>query len=227
MEKILVVAAHPDDEVLGMGGTIAKLVSEGKEVSLLIVTDGSSSQYRNADDLDDIIATKKKETENAAKILGISRVLYGGLPDMRLDVTPHIDINRVVESAISEIEPDTVFTHFWGDVNVDHQHVYHSVLVAARPTFGQFVKELYCFSVPSSTEWTPCLPHAVFMPNVFVDIGGFSEQKYAAMEAYATELRTYPHPRSIEYLRQTDVAEGLKVGLPIAESLMLLRRITD
>ena len=97
---------------------------------------------------------------------------------------------------------------------------------STRPTFGQFVKELYCLAFLLQRSG-PCLPHAVFMPNVFVDISGFSEQKYTAMEAYATELRTYPHPRSIEYLRQTDVAEGLKVGLPIAESLMLLRRITD
>jgi len=225
MEKILVIVAHPDDEVLGMGGTIAKLASEGCEVHLLIVTDGSSSQYKDDPNLAKIIEDKKNETQNCAKILGIKEVHYGNLPDMKLDTIPHISINRVIEKYIDEINPDTVFTHFWGDVNADHQNVYKSTLVAVRPVMGQVVKRLYCYQVPSSTEWTPNKPDTMFVPNVFVNIEKFAEQKYDAFSKYTTELRDYPHPRSVQYLRETDIANGLKVGLKCAEAFMLLRQI--
>ena len=136
MKKVLVIAAHPDDEVLGMGGTVAKLVAEGVECHLLIVTDGSSSQYRESDDLVKIIEDKKQETKRCADILGFKSIIYGELPDMKLDCTPHIAINQIIEKVIEEVRPDTVFTHFWGDVNKDHQEVYKSTLVAVRPVFA-------------------------------------------------------------------------------------------
>ena len=109
MKKVLVIAAHPDDEVLGVGGTVARLSQEGVECHLLIVTDGSSSQYRNADDLLRIIEEKKEETRRCAEILGFKSINYGGLPDMKLDCTPHIEINQVIERLIDEIQPDAVF----------------------------------------------------------------------------------------------------------------------
>lgn len=225
MSKILVIAAHPDDEVLGMGGTIAKLTQAGNEVYVLIVTDGSSSQYKDFDNLSEIIANKKIETKNCSDILGVKEVLYGYLPDMKLDTISHIEINKVIEDVIKKICPEIVYTHFWGDVNMDHQQVYKSTLVAVRPVMGQVVKELYCYSVPSSTEWTPCKADTMFMPNVFVDIKEEAEQKYAAFAEYTTELRDYPHPRSVQYLRETDKATGLKVGLYCAEEFVLLRKI--
>lgn len=225
MNKILVVVAHPDDEVLGMGGTIAKLTTQGKEVYVLIVTDGSSSQYRYSDDLDAIINVKKTETQACADVLGVKKVYYGGLPDMKLDNIPHIDINEVIEKHINMLEPDTVFTHFWGDVNLDHQNVYKSTLVAVRPVMGQVVKSLYCYRVPSSTEWTPNKADTIFMPNIYVDISEFAEQKYEAFSKYSTELCDYPHPRSVQYLREDDIAAGLKVGLPATEEFVLLREL--
>lgn len=225
MKKILVVAAHPDDEVLGMGGTIAKLTKAGNEVNVLIVTDGSSSQYRNSIDLQRIIEDKKKETWACAQTLGVKNVYYGGQPDMRLDSTPHIYINKVIEELIDELQPDTVFTHFWGDVNRDHQEVYKSTLVAVRPSIGQVVKGLYCYRVPSSTEWTPMKVDTMFMPNVFVDISEVAEQKYEAFSRYITELREYPHPRSVKHLRELDMARGLEVGLGPTETFVLLRSL--
>ncbi len=225
MKKVLVIAAHPDDEVLGMGGTITKLVKDGCHVDVLIVTDGSSSQYRNSDHLAEIIEAKKKETRNCADVLGVRDVYYGELPDMKLDTTPHIRINQVIEDIIDKVQPDTVFTHFWGDVNCDHQNVYKSTLVAVRPVMGQVVKELYCYRVPSSTEWTPNKADTMFMPNVFVDIEKYAEQKYKAFTCYSTELRDYPHPRSVQYLRETDKVTGLRVGLQAAEEFVLLRKL--
>ena len=225
MNNVLIIAAHPDDEVLGMGGTIVNLVKEGKEVNLLIVTDGSSSQYRGADNLAEIIAAKKQETRRCADVLGIKNIYYGGLPDMKLDCIPHIDINQAIEQVVDKMQPDTVFTHFWGDVNCDHQNVYKSTLVTVRPLMGQVVKELYCYRVPSSTEWTPNKADTMFMPNYFVDIEQFAEQKYKAFACYTTELRDYPHPRSVQYLRETDKAAGLRVGLLAAEEFVLLRKL--
>lgn len=223
MKKILVIAAHPDDEVLGVGGTIAKLSREGNEVNILIVTDGSSSQYSNNIHLVDIIKNKANETKECAKILGIKNIFYGQLPDMKLDTIPHIEINRAIEQIINEIQPDTVFTHFWGDVNIDHQNIYRSTLVAVRPLMGQVVKQLLCYRVPSSTEWTPNKPDTIFTPNVFVDISQVAERKYKAFSQYRTELREYPHPRSVRYLRETDISNGLQVGFLSAETFMLLR----
>lgn len=225
MNRVLVIAAHPDDEVLGMGGTIAKLVSEGGTVHLLIVTDGSTSQYRCDANLKKIIEKKKLETKNCADILGISSVNYGGLPDMKLDAIPHIEVNQVIEHFIDTIQPDTVFTHFWGDVNADHQNVYKSTLVAVRPVMGQVVRRLFCYKVPSSTEWTPNKPDTIFTPNIFIDIEKYAEQKYLAFSQYLTEVRDYPHPRSVQYLRETDIANGLQVGIKCAEQFMLLRQI--
>ena len=225
MKKVLVIAAHPDDEVMGLGGTIAKLSAQGVECHLLIVTDGSSSQYRESDHLCEIIEAKKIETNNCADTLGFRSIHYGELPDMKLDMTPHIVINQVIEKVIDEVQPDTVFTHFWGDVNSDHQEVYKSTLVAVRPVMGQVVKELYCYRVPSSTEWTPNKADTMFMPNYFVNIEKYAEQKYKAFACYSTELREYPHPRSVQYLRETDKAVGIRVGLLAAEEFVLLRKL--
>ena len=202
MKKVLVIAAHPDDEVLGMGGTIAKLVKNGCVVDVMIVTDGSSSQYRDFDHLDEIISAKKKETRICADFLGVRDIYYGELPDMKLDTTPHIRINQVIEDVIDKVQPDTVFTHFWGDVNRDHQEVYKSTLVAVRPVMGQVVKELYCYRVPSSTEWTPNKADTMFMPNYFVDI-----------------------EQSVQYLRENDKVVGLRVGMLAAEEFVMLRKL--
>lgn len=224
MNKVLIIVAHPDDEVLGMGGTIAKYVSSGYEVALLIVTDGSTSQYKDDPQLKEILENKKKETRIAADILGITRVYYGGQPDMKLDMTEHTAVNAAIEAVIDEFDPDVVYTHFEGDVNKDHQCVYQSALVACRPIPGQKIKELYSFSVPSSTEWSPQNSKTVFVPNIYVDIDGdYAEKKYGAMAAYETELREYPHPRSIEALKILDKSVGLQVGLKCAESFIAHR----
>lgn len=225
MKKVLVIAAHPDDEVLGVGGTVAKLSAKGVDCHLLIVTDGSSSQYRDSDHLLEIIEAKKLETKGCADLLGFNSIHYGELPDMKLDKTPHIVINQVIEKVIDEVRPDTVFTHFWGDVNRDHQEVYNSTLVAVRPVMRQVVRELYCYRVPSSTEWTPNKADTMFMSNYFVDIEKYAEQKYKAFACYSTEHREYPHPRSVQYLREADKAVGLRVGLLAAEEFVMLRKL--
>jgi LmbE family N-acetylglucosaminyl deacetylase len=223
--RVLVVAAHPDDEVYGMGGTIAKLADQGHEIHVLIVTDGCISQYRNEDNLQEIIMRKQEEAQKANSILGVESVHFGNLPDMGLDKVPHIQINHIIEKLIQRLEPEEVYTHFYGDVNLDHQLVYKSTLVATRPIVGQCVKNLYAYSVPSSTEWSPQLANSVFMPNIFVEIEPYNPIKIEAIKAYITELREYPHPRSVESVKKNDVAIGIQCGLRSAERFMLLRSI--
>lgn len=223
--RVLVVAAHPDDEVYGMGGTMAKLSLQGHEVHVLIVTDGCTAQYASRPDLPEIIEKKRREALKANEILGVKRVHFGTFPDMRLDTVPHVEINRLIEETVDAVEPDVVYTHFYGDVNLDHQMVYQSTLVAVRPVPGQCVRELYCYRVPSSTEWSPQLEHTAFLPNAMEDISGFEDAKERALLAYQTEVRPYPHPRSAQYVRETDRARGLEWGLGPAEAFWQLRRI--
>lgn len=223
--KILVVAAHPDDEVYGMGGTMAKLASLGHEIHVLIVTDGCTAQYADRPDLPEIVEEKRAEAMEANRLLGVKEVHFGTFPDMRLDTVPHVEVNRLIEETVDTVQPEAVYTHFYGDVNLDHQMVYRSTLVAVRPIPGQCVRELYCYRVPSSTEWSPQLEHTVFLPNVMTDISGFTDVKEQALRAYQTETRPYPHPRSPQYVRETDRARGLEWGLGPAESFWLLRKI--
>lgn len=222
--KILVIAAHPDDEIYGMGGTIAKLSALGHEVHVLIVTDGCTSQYRNDSRLSEILRQKRQEAERANAIVGVTRVHFGDFPDMKLDTIPHVEVNALIERAVAEIQPDAVYTHFYGDVNVDHQMVYRSTLVAVRPVPEQCVKALYCYRVPSSTEWSPQLSHTAFLPNVMVDISAYADKKAQALAAYQTEMRAYPHPRSAQYTAENDRACGLQWGLGTAEQFVLLRQ---
>ena len=222
--KVLVIAAHPDDEVYGMGGTIAKLSAEGHDVSVLIMTDGCTAQYRDHPNLESIIVRKQREASAANTILGVREVFFGKLPDMRLDMVPHIEINQVIEQIVEQIQPNTVFTHFYGDVNLDHQIVYQSTLVALRPMPNQVVKTLYCYEVPSSTEWSPESTCSSFLPNTMVDISNYVVKKEQALLSYGTELREYPHPRSARYIAEMDHARGLRWGLGSSEAFCLMRK---
>lgn len=223
-KRVLIVAAHPDDEVLGVGGTISKYIANGANVKVLIVTDGSTSQYRGDPELNKIIEAKKAQTQKAAELLGVSEVIYGGLPDMKLDTVAHIEVNAVIEKVIDEFCPDVVFTHFYGDANKDHRCVYESTIVACRTTPDQCVKELYSYFVPSSTDWNVQNQNTVFMPTAFINISGeCAEKKYQAMSAYEAELRSYPHPRSVEAIQIFDKANGAHVGVESAECFVVHR----
>ncbi len=223
--KILVIAAHPDDEVYGMGGTIAKLSEAGDEVHVLIVTDGCTAQYRKRPPPGRRSwQQKQEEARRANALLGVKAVHFGTLPDMRLDTVPHVEVNQLIEDTVDAVAPEVAYTHFFGDVNLDHQMVYRSTLVAVRPVPGQTVRELYCYRVPSSTEWNPQLAHTAFLPNVMVDITDYAALKEAALLAYQTEARAYPHPRSAQYVRETDRSCGLQWGMGSSEAFMLLRK---
>jgi len=212
--KILVIGAHPDDETLGMGGTIVKHTFNGYTVHVLIVTDGSSSQYENYSEM---INRKKAEAENAMDILGVKKIEFNTLPDMKLDTVPHVEINSLIEKKVRSFQPDIVYTHHWGDINKDHRLVFQSTMVSVRPTPHQSVKEIYTYETPSSTEWSSPELNNVFKPNIFTDISECIEKKIDAVKCYKSELRPYPHPRSLEAIRVYNNKYGIEIGVEFAE----------
>lgn len=220
MTRVLVVAAHPDDEVLGMGGTIAVHTSGGDDVRVLVVTDGSSTQYPG-----DAKIRERKEQEalEAAKELGVEDYVHLDLPDMRLDTLEHIDVNRILEEHVREFAPHVVYT-VHPDVNRDHQVLFDSVAVATRPTPGHPVRRLLTYAPTSSTEWTPAAVNW-FQPNWYVDVSGSLEQKIAAFAHYETERREYPHPRSARAIRAAAEFHGTSCGLEFAEPFVLVRSL--
>jgi N-acetylglucosamine malate deacetylase 1 len=219
MRNVLIVAAHPDDEILGVGGTIPRIKACGGRVTVLIVTDGSSTQYPGDDG---VPVRKADQLREANTIVGTDHVVQWEFPDMRLDSVEHQRLNRAFEELIRDEGYDTVFVHNADDINLDHRLTHHSVLVATRPLPGQPVERLLAYQVNSSTEWGGRTDRTIFVPNVFVDVTDTIEQKLAAMAAYTDELRPYPHPRSIQALRERAAVYGSEVGVAFAEPFRLL-----
>jgi N-acetylglucosamine malate deacetylase 1 len=220
MSRVLVFAAHPDDEVLGMGGTIAVHVDGGDQVRVVVVTDGSSTQYPGDSETR---LRKEEEALRAAAELGVMDYVHLALPDMRLDTLPHVEVNRVVEEHVGDFTPELVYTPH-PDVNLDHRKLFDSVAVATRPVPGQTVRRLLTYAPTSSTEWTPA-PLNWFVPNWFVDIGEGIERKVAAFAHYETERREYPHPRSERAIRAAAEFYGASCGCGHAEPFVLVRAL--
>jgi LmbE family N-acetylglucosaminyl deacetylase len=221
---VLVVAAHPDDEVLGCGGTIAKYVSEGVAVKVLFIADGVSSRTVITEGA--ALAARLEAQEAAANVLGYETVLTGQFPDNRLDDVALLDIVQLIERFIIEHEPSTVITHHSGDLNIDHRLVHDAVVTACRPTPGHSVKELLFFEVASSTEWRMPGDGPVFAPNYFVDISnGYLEKKQQAMQAYELEIREWPHARSDKAIEALCRWRGATVGVEAAEAFILGRML--
>jgi len=225
-DPVLVIAAHPDDEILGCGGTAARLVTEGREVHFAILGEGMTSRHANRSDTEasQIAALQAKAHVAAAKV-GVKSLVLHNLPDNRLDTVPLLDVVKLVEDLVDRIRPKVIYTHHAGDLNVDHGVIHRAVLTATRPVPGQPVQQIYAFEVPSSTEWAfqriaPC-----FRPNVFIDITRTLEAKIAAMECYETEARKFPHPRSPEALRAIAMRWGSVAGCGAAEAFELVRLI--
>jgi LmbE family N-acetylglucosaminyl deacetylase len=218
MTRVLVIAAHPDDEVLGMGGAIAVHTDRGDEVRIVVVTDGSSTQY--PDDAE-TRARKEDEAVRAAAELGVTDYVHLDLPDMRLDTLAHVEVNSVVEEHVRGFAPAVVYTP-QPDVNRDHRVLFDSVSVATRPTPGQPVRRLLTYAPTSSTEWTPAAVNW-FVPNWFVDTTETLERKVAAFAHYETERRDYPHPRSERAIRAAASFYGSSCGFEYAEPFVLVR----
>ena len=221
MNKAIIFAAHPDDEILGCGGTMAKMAKEGVEVHVVFFADGESSRG-SPNNLIDLIKTRKNNAIKACELVGCSSVDFLGMPDNRLDSLDLLEIVKKVEHFIELHKPHQVFTHYDDDLNIDHQIVNKAVITACRPQPGQSVKELYFFEIPSSTEWGL---KKIFNPNCFFDISNTLHLKLDAMSEYKNELKEYPHPRSIKSIEALTLLRGSSVGLKAAEAFILARKI--
>lgn len=221
-KTILIVAAHPDDEILGCGGTVKRLVDDGCTAHTLILGEGITSRDEKRDRDERIVEIEelKKQVNGANRIIGVKNVYLYDFPDNRFDTVPLLDIVKVIEKVKNELQPDIVFTHYGNDLNIDHQITYQAVLTATRPMMGESVKELYSFEVLSSTEWNYPLH---FSPDVFFDISDYLEYKIKAMESYRNEIRDYPHPRSLDAILLNAKNNGIKVGLKCAEAFKCVR----
>jgi LmbE family N-acetylglucosaminyl deacetylase len=224
---ILVIAAHPDDEVLGCGGTVARYATEGHDVHIAICGEGISSRHGRRQDASSAdLHSLKLDTEAAAAALGARSVSFGGLPDNRFDELALLDVVKQVEAWIGERRPHAIYTHHPGDLNIDHGITFRAVLTATRPgASGPIVPDVYAFEVPSSTEWAFQRVDQVFRPSVFVDIAAGLERKIAAMQCYQSERRDAPHPRSPEILRAAAARWGSVAGMAAAEPFELIRSL--
>lgn len=224
--RALVIAAHPDDEVLGCGATAARLVMEGHDVHFAILGEGMTSRHADRADADAAqLVTLSRQAHAAAARLGVKSLVLQSLPDNRLDTVPLLEVVKIIEELVDRVKPQVIYTHHPGDLNVDHGVIHRAVLTATRPVAGQPVREIYAFEVPSSTEWAFDRIEPAFRPNVFVDVSRTIEAKIAAMECYESEAREFPHPRSPQALQAIAARWGSVVGCAAAEAFELVRSI--
>jgi LmbE family N-acetylglucosaminyl deacetylase len=220
-ETVLAIVAHPDDEILGAGGTLARHAAQGDEVHLLFLTDGTGA--RGADQC--AVARRAQAARDAASALGASEPTFFQFPDNRLDQVDLLDIIQAIEPAIAKLAPVTIYTHHAGDLNVDHVRCHRAVLTACRPMSGSSVRRIYGMEIPSSTEWnTPDAANA-FLPSRFVDISATADAKRRALRAYNEEMRPFPHPRSFEAIEALAAWRGASAGLKAAEGFVVIREI--
>lgn len=221
MKTVLIVAAHTDDEVLGCGGTIARHVAEGDVLYAVFIADGVSSRAQGGQD---DLASRNAAAEHAREILGVRENFYLGLPDNRLDSLPLIEVIQRLEPIIRKLQPNIIYTHHHGDLNVDHRITHQAVLTACRPMPDSSVQAIYAFEVMSSTEWaTPTA--GPFVPNHYVDISDQLNTKIDALRAYQLEMRDAPHSRSIEHLRHLAHHRGHSLGMLAAEAFVTVRTV--
>ncbi|SDC55437.1 N-acetylglucosaminyl deacetylase, LmbE family [Paenibacillus sp. UNCCL117] len=214
-KTVMVFAAHPDDEILGVGGTIRKLIIEGASVISVILAHGRKEEQKR-------ISTC---IEEANRQIGVSQVIFLGLPNLEMETIPLYTINQEIEKLLRTYTPEMVFTHHYGDLNKDHQITFQAVFTSCRPLPGYSPAELLCFETPSSTEWMAPFPEQSFKPNFFVNISETLSEKLRALRHYQIEMRLYPHPRSYEGVKHLAAVRGITIGVPHAEAFEVIRRI--
>ena len=208
--NILIIGAHPDDEVIGMGATIKKLSRKNK-IILCVVSEGTTAQYKDKK----MIKVRRDSCKKTAKILGISQTIFLDYPDMRLNLS-HLDINKKLEEIIEKYRPEIVYTAPKNDLNLDHQMVFNSTLVACRPKSG--VKQILCYEIQGNTK-------VPFVPNVFENIEKEFSYKIKGFKMYKSEIEEFPNPRSIIAIENLAIMRGIESGFKKAEAFELIKKI--
>ena len=223
--RYLTIAAHPDDEILGCGATMARLSSEGHEVHILILGEGATSRHTEPGAGALQVTELRTQAEKAGRVLGAASVIVENLPDNKFDDLPMLDIVRMVERHVTDLKPSAIFTHHGSDLNIDHRLTAQAVVTATRTMAGTPVKEVLAFHIPSSTEWSFGVTGQPFKPDVFFDVTDHMAAKINAMELYAGETREFPHPRSPEALDAISKTWGSTAGFAAAEAFELVRSL--
>lgn len=218
--KVLVVAPHADDEVLGVGGTIAKYIDEGHEVYVCVMTIGHSSMFPQ-----EVLDKLRIEAIEAHNFLGIQETYFLDLPAVLLSEVPKHEVNKKINVVIDEVQPDVVFIPHFGDLHLDHYIVSQAAMVGLRPIRDNNILEVYSYETLSETEWN--IPHVsnAFIPNTYIDITAYLDKKKLAMKHFTTQLIEFPHPRSIEAIESLAKLRGSTIGVRAAEAFCLVRRI--
>jgi N-acetylglucosamine malate deacetylase 1 len=219
-DRVLVVAPHHDDEVLGVGGTMARAADEGAEVSVLVVTRGEPPAFPL-----EMVERVRREAEAAHAMLGVTRTIFLDLPAAALDTVAHSEINSRFDRAFEELRPDTMYLPFIGDIHSDHRIVFNSSLVAARPSKPWMPRRILAYETLSETNWNAPYVTPGFVPDTFVDITGYLERKIEAMALYASQTKPYPHERSLEAIRALATLRGSTVGRGAAEAFVQVRSL--
>lgn len=219
---VLVVSAHSDDEAIGCCGTIAHHIDNGDIVHLLFMTDGVSSRVSS----EFTKINRLNKAQQAAKIMGVNTLENLSFPDNKMDSVSLLDIIKKVEKKVESLQPDIIYTHHFGDLNIDHQVTHRAVITACRPQPGFCVKEIYAFEVLSSTEWNTPEIHP-FSPTVFVNVTKFINLKKRVLEIYNEEMKNAPHSRSVQNIINLNKVRGNAVGFDYAEAFVLQRLIKN
>jgi len=225
MTKVLVIAAHPDDEVLGCGGTIARHIKNKDDVHVIILAEGVTSRdkSRNRKKRSKEIKNLLLSAQKSHKTLGSKSLKFFNLPDNRMDSINLLDIVKIVEKEVNLVKPEIIYTHHIGDLNIDHSITHQAVVTACRPEPNKSVKKIYCFEVPSSTDWQSVQSDKFFKPNCFIDISKTLQKKLKALKAYKSEMRSWPHSRSIKNVENLAKWRGSSSGMKAAEAFIIIR----
>lgn len=223
---VLCIAAHPDDEVLGAGATLARHADDGDDVHVCILSDGVTSRYDDPDEgAQAEIRQRRERAETACKKLGIESVSFHDFPDNEFDSVPLLEIVQTIEDEMCRIEPDRIYTHHYGDLNIDHELTSRAVATAARPLPESIIEEVLLFPTLSSSKWSHPTGDNAFKPTVFVNVDGYEGRKTDALSVYEEEIREHPHPRTAENVDRALNIWGSTAGVPAAEPFELLRSV--
>ncbi len=229
-KKILIVVAHPDDELLGLGASMSRLISDyGVIGHVVILGEGITSRSDNRDvqKWEEQLLIHRNNIKQAQAAIGYSSVSIYDFPDNRFDSVALLDIIKVIEKEKQEFQPDVIFTHHGGDVNIDHQRTFEAVITSTRPMENERVKAIVTFETPSGTEWRASSDPRHFIPNFFISFSSSNlEKKIIGMESYEFEKRPFPHPRSPEALKIQAQRWGVAVGCDFAEAFCIVRLIS-
>lgn len=218
MKNILVIAPHPDDEVLGCGGTIAKHKKQEDKIYLCVITKAYTPNWSEK-----FIKDRLKEVEKANKILGVEKTYFLDFPTVKLDTIPQKELNNAIHKVITKVKPDIMYIPHKGDLNKDHRLIFEASLVAIRPINKHRIKKVLSYETLSETEWGQSI--YPFVPNVYIDISKSLNKKLEAMKVYKNQIKKYPHPRSLKIIEVLAEKRGSEVNLKFAEAFILIKEI--